>query len=143
MSGSSETFVLRNDLAELGPLAEFVEGFCSPLSPTPQDEMAMQLSLEEMVTNVINHGYVDGRSHNFTVTLSALPDRLVRAVITDDAPAFDPLSRPPADLSAPLYEREVGGLGVHLLRKLMDSVHYEYRDGMNVLTFERTFGRAR
>lgn len=136
-----QTFTLANDLAEISRLADGIETFCAPLDPGPKDLMAVQLAVEEAVTNVINHGYADGQPHTFTVEL-ALEERRLTTVITDDAPAYDPLARPDVDTSKPLEEREIGGLGVHLVKKLMDSAHYERRDGRNVLTLVRTFAPA-
>lgn len=127
---------LANDLAEIPRLAEAVESFCEPFEPSMKDILSIQLALEELVTNVINHGYADGHPHDFTVTLSGEPG-CIRAVITDDAPAYDPLARPEVDTSLPLEERAIGGLGVHLVKKLMDVSHYERRDGKNILTIER------
>ncbi len=127
---------LANDLAEIPRLAAAVETFCEPFEPSMKDGMALQLALEEIVTNVINHGYSDGQPHAFTVALSGEPGR-IRAVITDDAPAYDPLARADVDTSLPLEDRAIGGLGVHLVKKLMDVSHYERRDGKNILTIER------
>lgn len=141
MSVSPQTLVLRNDLAEIARLAAFVDAFCEPLEPTPKDVLALQLALEEIVTNVIDYGYVDGQPHTFTVELAAA-DRRVTAVVTDDARAYDPLARAEVDITLPLEERPVGGLGVHLVKKLMDSAHYERRDGRNILTLVRALGAA-
>lgn len=136
---------LANDLAEIPRLAEAVETFCEPHEPSMKDLMAVQLALEELVTNVINHGYKDGLAHAFTVELSAPSAGVIRAVIADDAPAYDPLARPEVDTSLPLEDRPIGGLGVHLVKKLMDVSHYERRDGKNILVIERRLnvpGRA-
>ena len=133
--------MLRNDLAEIPRLSEFVDAFCAPLAPTPKDVPALQLALEEAVTNVINHGFADGQPHTFTVELAAA-DRRVTVIITDDAPAYNPLARAEVDIKLPLEHRPIGGLGVHLVKKLMDSARYERRDGRNILTFVRTLGPA-
>ncbi|HYD83499.1 MAG TPA: ATP-binding protein [Opitutus sp.] len=137
MSVTTLTLTLRNDLAEIPRLAAAVEAFCEPLEPTPKAAMAVQLALEEIVTNVINHGYTDGQPHTFTVDLTADDGRVI-LVVTDDASAYDPLARPDVDTSLPLEQREIGGLGVHLVKKLMDRAHYERRDGHNILTLERS-----
>jgi serine/threonine-protein kinase RsbW len=128
---------LANDLAEIPRLADAVEAFCEPHEPTMKDLMAIQLALEELITNVINYGYPDGQPHTFTVELSSPAPACIRAVITDDALAYDPLARPEVDTTLPLEERKIGGLGVHLVKKLMDVSHYERRDGKNILTIER------
>ena len=136
-----QTITLRNDLAEIPRLSKFVDAFCAPLAPSPKDVPALQLALEEAVTNVINHGYTDGQTHTFTVELQAA-DRRVSVIVTDDAPAYDPLARAEVDITLPLEDRPIGGLGVHLVKKLMDSARYERRDGRNILTFVRTLGPA-
>jgi anti-sigma regulatory factor (Ser/Thr protein kinase) len=139
VSNLRQTITLRNDLAEIPRLAEFVEAFCAPLEPAPKDVPALQLALEEAVTNVINHGYADGKLHTFAVDLAAA-DRRVTVTVTDDAPAYDPLARAEVDITLPIESRPIGGLGVHLVKKLMDSASYERRDGRNILTFVRTLG---
>ena len=141
MSIHRQTITLRNDLAEIPRLSEFVDAFCAPLVPAPKDVPALQLALEEAVTNVINHGYADGQPHTFTVELAAA-DRRVTVILTDDAPAYNPLARAEVDIKLPLEQRPIGGLGVHLVKKLMDSARYERRDGRNILTFMRTLGPA-
>jgi anti-sigma regulatory factor (Ser/Thr protein kinase) len=133
---SRQTITLKNDRTELPRLAAFIDAFCQPLGPAQEDLMSFHLALEEAVTNVIHHGYLDGKPHEFKVDLSAAPGGRVTAVVTDDAPAFDPVARPPVDTSLPLEERAIGGLGVHLIINLMDSVRYERRDGRNILTLE-------
>jgi len=129
---------LTSSLAEIPRVADAVEAFCAPLEPGPRDLLALQLALEEAVTNVITHGYGDQPGHAFNLELRR-EDRRVTAVLTDDAPAYDPLARAEVDIHAPLAERGIGGLGVHLVKKLMDSAAYERRDGRNVLTLVRAF----
>ena len=142
MAVQRQSLTLHSDIAELARVAAFVEAFCAPLRPTEKDVAALQVALEEAVTNVIKHGYGEGNAHSFTLTLALDAEDRVSAVLTDEARAYDPLSRPPVDISAPLAEREIGGLGVHLMKKLMDHCRYERRDGKNVLTLERIIRRA-
>jgi serine/threonine-protein kinase RsbW len=136
-----QTITLRNDLAEIPRLAEFFEAFCAQLGPTSKDVFALHLALEEAVINVINHGYSDGQPHTFTVELAAA-DRRVTITVTDDAPAYNPLARAEVDITLPIEDRPIGGLGVHLVKKLMDSARYERRDGRNILTLVRSLGPA-
>jgi anti-sigma regulatory factor (Ser/Thr protein kinase) len=140
MSNKSQTLLLKNDMAEIPRLADFVGMFCESFSISQKDRLSLQLALEESVTNVITHGYSDGGSHTFTVALSAASDRIL-AVVEDDAPAYDPLARREVDISLPLDQREIGGLGVHLVKKLMSVAHYERRNGRNILTLERVLGQ--
>lgn len=136
MAATSETFTVANDLASVGRLVVAVETACRARGIGEADIAAFELAVEELVTNVATHGYVDGGRHSFSVRLDIEGD-LLRAVITDDAPAFDPLARAEVDTGLPLAARPIGGLGVHLVRKLMDRCVYERRDGRNVMTIER------
>lgn len=136
MTASSETLTVTNDLASVGRLVVAVETACRARGIGEPDIAAFELAVEELVTNVATHGYADGARHGFTVSLH-FEDHVVRAVITDDAPAFDPLARAEVDTTLPLAARPIGGLGVHLVKKLMDRCDYERREGRNVVTIER------
>ena len=141
---ASQLITLTNDLVEIPRLAEAVELFVEPFSPSMKDMLAIQLALEEAVTNIIDHGY---KAHapgtrSFTVALSAPEAARIRMVVTDDAPAYDPLARPAVNLDLPIEERPIGGLGVHLVKNLMQHAHYERRGNQNVLTLERDLNAA-
>jgi len=142
VSAKHQVLTLRNDVTELTRLVEFVDAFCDPLQFSEPDKLALHLSLEEAVTNVILHGYQTPGPHNFTVSLSLDGDERLTAVVTDDAPAYDPLARPAVDLTLPLEQREIGGLGIHLVKKMMDVAKYERREDRNILTLERKIRRT-
>jgi serine/threonine-protein kinase RsbW len=146
---SPHLLTLANDLAEIPRAAAELETWAESLDVPMPDLMALQLALEETITNVITHGYRDAPAgtRHFTVEFStpggaglqprpAAPMR-IRLTITDDAPAYDPLARPEVDTSLPLEDRPVGGLGVHLVKKLTTHAAYERRDERNVLVLER------
>jgi serine/threonine-protein kinase RsbW len=136
---------LANDLAEISRAAAAFETWAEALELPMPDLMALQLALEETITNVIHHGYRDAPagSRRFTVEFSApdQPPPRIRLVITDDAPAYDPLARPEVDTSLPLEDRPVGGLGVHLVKKLMTHAAYARHEGRNILALERALSR--
>ena len=91
-----------------------------------------ELALEEVFVNVAMHGARDDRPSTVWITLARC-DGNVELTLSDDGPAFDPLSLPTPDLNAPLEERDVGGLGVHLVREMMDGVSYAHIDERNTL----------
>lgn len=136
---SPHVLTLANDLAEIPRAATEFETWAEALQPPMPDLMALQLALEETITNVINHGYRDQPpgTRRFTVEFSAPDAGCIRLVITDDAPAYDPLARAEVDTSLPLEDRPVGGLGVHLVKKLMTRASYERRGAHNVLILDR------
>ena len=114
-------------------LADAVEGFASAHDLPPKAAYLIDLVLEEIVTNIVNHGAGDGVA-TIDVNLARVDQRIVGSV-RDDAAPFDPLSLAPVDIEAGIEERAIGGLGIHLVREMTDSVAYAREDGHNVLTF--------
>ena len=106
--------------------------------PPPDLLFPFELSLEEVFTNVATHGAArGGRTPSVDVRVSS-DGRRVTLVVADDAPAFDPLRLPPADTTASLEDRSVGGLGVFLVRRMMDEVRYERVGGRNRIVMTKT-----
>lgn len=94
------------------------------------------LATEELATNWIKYGCLETREHLMTFDLRHTADRLILKV-TDDGAPFNPLEAPIPPTDQPLEERDLGGLGILLLRKMADHMSYEHRDGMNILTLEK------
>jgi serine/threonine-protein kinase RsbW len=136
------TLTLASDINELSRVIAMVDAFCMEVAASPMDTSTLHLALEEVVTNVITHGYPEDGGHTFTVTLEAIASDRIRAVVVDDAFAYNPLARPVVDTGLPLEDRPIGGLGVHLVRRLMDVCLYERNDGRNVFTIEHKLNRA-
>ncbi len=126
---------LRNDLGEITRLSESLETFCEEHGVSMNTLMALNLALEEAVTNVINYGF-DGGDHLIDVEL-VMADGAVMATITDDGKEYNPLAREAPDVTAPLEERRIGGLGVLLVKKLMDEVTYVREGDRNVLAMRK------
>ena len=93
---------------------------------------AADLALEEHVTNVFKHAYADTALHEICVRLSC-DGRALYVEVEDDVRAFDPLETPLVDTSIPLEERPIGGLGVHLMRRCMDTLDYRREGSRNIL----------
>jgi anti-sigma regulatory factor (Ser/Thr protein kinase) len=126
--GRSLEVVLENRLDEIRRLADDVDAFCREAGIAPKHAFNLNLALDELITNVILYGYEDGGHHQIRVALSANDDELT-AELVDDGKPFDPIAESPEPrLEAPLEERPIGGLGLHLVRTLMDDVRYR-RDG--------------
>ncbi|HNW94359.1 MAG TPA: ATP-binding protein [bacterium] len=103
---------------------------------SPRVLYAVNLSLDELVTNVISYGYEDAQPHELTVDL-ALADGKLTVTLSDDARAFNPLLAPRPDASVPLEERRIGGWGIQFVREMMDDMQYERVGGRNVLTLQK------
>ena len=108
--------------ADLPALAAFVDTACDGLGADGEVRFAVRLAVEEVFTNIIEHGY--GGKGPVLVQVDGGP-RHVRVRLSDEAPAFDPVDAPAPDLASPLDERDPGGLGWHLVRQLMDEVEHK------------------
>jgi serine/threonine-protein kinase RsbW len=107
-------------------------------SGLPQDAIwRLEVALDEVLSNVVRHGSAAGRVGLISVDLDVEGSR-IEVVVTDDAPAFNPLEAQAPDASVPLEERPIGGLGIALVKSLMDEVAYERREGRNRLTLRKT-----
>jgi len=138
MSSVSGVFV--NQRTEIERVVEFAERFGEEHQLPAELVMTIHLVLDEVVANIINHAYDDAAEHQIRVTL-ALEDSELGIRVEDDGRAFDPLAAPPPDLDLPLEERPVGGLGIHIVRSVMDAVEYQRDGGRNVLIMRKTIGR--
>ena len=104
-----------------------------------QGQNLATLALEELVTNCIKYGYDDQAEHLIEVTMSITESELVM-VFTDDGHSFNPLELPEPDTSLPIEDRAVGGLGIHMLRKMSDRMEYVDSGGENRITLRKSFG---
>jgi anti-sigma regulatory factor (Ser/Thr protein kinase) len=98
------------------------------------------VSLDEVLANVVRHALAGrGESAQVALELQLEPGDPPRCQVRveDDGPEFDPLAAPPPDMALGLDERPIGGLGIELVKRLMDEVHYERRDGRNRLRMTR------
>lgn len=124
---------LHNDIKQISLLAEFIETIAEEKQLDETLAMNLNLALEEAVTNVILYAYpkdTDGR-----VDVDAiLKEHSLEFIITDSGVPFDPTAAPEADITLSADERPIGGLGIYMVRKLMDEVRYQRVDNKNVLT---------
>jgi anti-sigma regulatory factor (Ser/Thr protein kinase) len=119
---------------EIARLGGAVEDFCVARGVAPSAVSKVLLALEELLTNVAKYGHPGGAAVDVSVAVTLQADQLV-VVYEDSGLAFDPLAlAEPADLDAPVEERAIGGLGIHLLRGLFDDVSYAWLDGRNQVT---------
>lgn len=118
----------------LRALAGAVDDFCSSHGVADDVRHDLHVALDEIVNNVVRHAAP--RHPRIEVRLAA-DDTHVEVVIVDDGEPFDLHDAPAPDVTLPIEQRRVGGLGVYLVRQLMDDVVYRRSDGDNRLTLRR------
>lgn len=129
-------FVLRNDLSEIAKLHRELENFGQKCSLSSKTLFELNLILEEVLANVISYAYGDNQLHEIVVCADLRDGELVIDV-EDDGRPFNPLQIPPPDLARPLEQRNVGGLGLHLVRELTSSIEYTRREEKNHLVMRK------
>ena len=132
---------LSNKLSKMDRLFEQLEAFLEQAEVPARAGFNLNLAVDEFVSNAINHGYPDGRSGEIVVQATHEGDRL-EVTLSDDGDAFDPLTAPEPDIDASIEDRRIGGLGVHLVRKLADAFSYRREGGRNVLLLTLKFATA-
>ena len=130
------SITLTNNIDEVPQLATFVDEICETIGIDMSTAMSLNLAIEEAVVNVMDYAYPAGTKGNVNIEAKANDQRL-KFVITDWGAPFDPTERAEVDTTMSAEERPIGGLGIHLVRQIMDSINYERIDGKNVLTLRK------
>ena len=125
--------VMRNDTADIMLMAEFVEGLSEKYQFPMDVGFSLNLALEEAVANVMKYAYPEGETHDIVLSVKLIDNRLIFKLIDTGKP-FDPTIVPDADVNLSAEDRQIGGLGIFLVRQIMDSVEYRRIDGKNILT---------
>lgn len=130
------TITLKNQIGEIERVQAVVEDLARDWNIAERATFAIKLSLEEVLSNIINYAFQDQEEHEILVKIRAPDQSVVDVEVQDDGRPFDPLSAPPPVLDQPIEERPIGGLGIHLVQSLMDEVHYRHEGARNVLTMK-------
>ena len=123
---------LHNDIQQIHQLETFMETIATDMNLDPALALNLNLALEEAVTNVISYAYPKGTDGLVEID-ALLQEKSLEFIITDSGTPFDPTARPDADITLSVEERPIGGLGIYLVRQIMDEIHYSREDGKNRL----------
>ena len=133
----NKEIVIKNEVEELDKLAAFVEEVASDLGLGPELEMNLNLALEEVVSNVILYAYPNKEEGKVTIAAKGDGKSLV-FTITDKGKEFDPTKVEEADITLSAEDRQIGGLGIYIVKNIMNEVTYQRLEGHNVLTLKKT-----
>ena len=131
-----ETLTLKNDARQVGLLSSFIKDVMSKLQLEFKLANQIRLAVEEAVVNVMEYAYPAGTEGDVTVEVKS-DGMQVKFVISDSGVAFDPTQTTDVDTTLSAEDRPIGGLGILLVRRLMDSINYERVDGRNILTLRK------
>jgi anti-sigma regulatory factor (Ser/Thr protein kinase) len=123
------------EAAAASQAADALDAFCA-VERVPRDDIwPLQVALDEIVTNIVSYGGAASAPTGFDVWFRR-DGGCIEIVVADDGPAFDPFARPNPDVTLPLEGRQPGGLGIMLVKTLMDDVRYE-RTTRNIVTIRK------
>lgn len=132
MTDIVQTFRLANRIDELETIRQGLEVLVSDWEIPPYMEIPLNLALEEAFTNIVNYAFDDNNIHEIIIQFRKAKG-ILEVTLTDDGQPFDPTARTDPDTGLGAEERPIGGLGIFLIKKIMDRVEYRRNDNKNQL----------
>lgn len=127
------SLTLTNDIKRVPRLNTFIDEVCEANGFDMSTIMQINLAIEEAVVNIMNYAYPNGTKGDITIEAKA-NDTQLSFIISDTGKPFDPTAKAEVDITLSAEDRAIGGLGIHLIRQIMDNINYERIDGHNILT---------
>ena len=127
---------LKNQMQELERVNQFVEEICEELNLGMELQLNLNLVMEEMVVNVISYAYPEGKIADIELVAESDGKELT-FVLSDQGKEFDPTLREAADMDVNPAERDLGGMGIYIVKNIMNEVSYQRLEGKNLLTMKK------
>jgi anti-sigma regulatory factor (Ser/Thr protein kinase) len=137
MASHKYSFELKNDLSELEPLCQHLVKFGQVAGLSEACITDVNICLDEWLTNIVSYGFEDDLEHVVRISM-VLDGRVLTVTIEDDGIPFNPLDKKDPEVPDDLKDVNIGGLGIHIVRKLMDDICYQRKDGKNTLTLKKS-----
>ena len=129
---------IKNASAEILTVSEAASNWLAGRNAPPAADYLANLALEELITNCVKYGYDDDAEHIIEIELG-FSDGELALTVEDDGHPFNPLDLPEPDTNLPVEDRPIGGLGIHLLRKMSDRMEYTRLENKNRLALYKSF----
>ncbi|MCR4798554.1 MAG: ATP-binding protein [Lachnospiraceae bacterium] len=132
-----EELIIEAKDENLGVVQEFIEKNVSPYADPPEKLIVLQIAVEEIFVNISHYAY-NPQTGPATIRVEILEDPVaVELTFFDNGIPYDPLAKADPDVTLDADERDIGGLGIFMVKQSMDDVSYEYKDGQNILTIKK------
>ena len=120
---------------------EFVDAMLEEYGCGMKEQMAIDVAVDELFANIAHYAY-NPETGYATVKVDVVEDPLsVEITFVDNGKPYDPLAKADPDTTQSIEDRKIGGMGILIVKKSMDAVDYEYKDGKNILTIKKTFSK--
>lgn len=130
--------IVKNNIAELENISLALEKYFDENALPSPLLFEVNLVIEEIFTNIVFYAFNDDKEHLINIMVEKV-NNAIKIIIEDSGLPFDPMTTPEPDFNKSLLDREIGGLGIHLIKKLMDQVEYHRLEGKNVLQMIKYF----
>jgi serine/threonine-protein kinase RsbW len=137
MGSHKYSFELKNDLSELEALCQHLKKFGQATGLSEAFITDVNICLDELLTNIVSYGFEDDLEHIIRFAMN-LDNQVLTLSIEDDGIPFNPLEKKDPEVPADLIDVRIGGLGIHIVRKLMDDIRYKRKQGRNKLTMKKS-----
>ena len=135
MKNDQKILRIAADINKLPDVQAFVGGLLEENDCSMKAQMQIDIALEELFVNIAHYAYPDSQGE--AEIRVGFADKYVEITLVDSGIPYDPLAKPDPDVTLSAEERQIGGLGIFMSKKLMDSVEYEYTDSKNILTVKK------
>ena len=130
---------LKNELSEIERCLQGLAEFCERFDIAAEIQQGLSVVLDDLLNNIVSYAFDDEEEHIIEVSLATDGERLI-VTVSDDGVEFDPFERAAPDTESDIDERQIGGLGIHLIKNLMDDFSYQPIDGRNVVVLMKRMG---
>jgi anti-sigma regulatory factor (Ser/Thr protein kinase) len=130
------SFELKSDLSELETLCQHLNKFGNVTGLSEACITDINICLDELFTNIVSYGFADDLEHKIRFAIN-LDNNVLTLNIEDEGIPFNPLEKKDPEIPADLIDVRIGGLGIHIIRKLMDDISYKRKRGKNKLTMKK------
>mgnify|MGYP001822948286 FL=1 len=137
MKTQNYSFELDNKLSDLKALNQHLIDFGRDIGLPELIISEINVCLDELFTNIVFYGFKDDRVHKIKFTIK-VDDTMLIAAMEDDGVPFNPLKKKAAELPTDIDSAQIGGLGIHITRELMDTINYERKRGINRVTIKKS-----
>ena len=134
--------LLKNDLSEIRKIKNLVETFGEKNFLSKNEIFDANLALEEIVVNIISHGYEKSEVRWIKIDIFIAGGKLILKT-EDDGKGFDPTEAPKADFEQSLEKRTIGGWGIHIVKNIVDEVEYQRKNNKNIFTMKKNIKNTR
>ncbi len=129
---------IENDLSEIAKVDEKLDDFAEQFGVPPAVTAAFHIIFDDLLNNVISYGFNDEQRHFIDISLELTVDSLTVSIADDGVP-FNPLAETAPDTTLSIEDRQIGGLGIHIVVNMVDDISYQRTAGKNVLTLTKSF----